>query len=405
MKILQINSVCGVGSTGRIAVDLHQMLITQNHESQIVYGRGYAPSSLEAIKISSDFDNKIHGIYTRITDKHGFGSKKATKSLIEIINELDPDLIHLHNVHGYYVNIEYLFNCIRILKKPVVWTLHDCWTFTGHCAYFDFADCTRWKTECHDCPQKGSYPSSKLMDRSRWNYRKKKELFTALDNLTFVTPSRWLEGLVKESYFKNHHVVTINNGIDLTVFYPRAVDEAGNQAIRDKFDLKEQYIVLGIASVWEERKGLKYLLELAEKLDRDCRIVIVGISEKQKSELPKNITGITRTNNVNELAELYSVADVFVNPTLEDNFPTTNLESLACGTPVITFNTGGSPESIDETCGIVVNKGDSEGLRVAVIQMRQGPDRTEACLFKAKSFRKEEKFNEYISLYKKVLNS
>ena len=341
MKILQINSVCGVGSTGRIATDLYKVSEEQGHQCKIAYGRGTAPQGIDSIKIGSNLDNYMHVLKTRIFDKHGFGSVNATKKFIEEVKEYDPDVIHLHNIHGYYINIEILFNYLKEANKPVIWTLHDCWAFTGHCAYFDYVGCSKWKNGCNKCPQKEGYPTSKVFDNSKLNYEKKRELFTSVKNMTIVTPSKWLANLVKESFLGKYPVEVINNGIDLDIFKPT------KSYFREQYGLEDKFIVLGVASVWEERKGLKYFVELSKELSDDYKIVVVGVTEKQKKELPNNILAITRTNNVKELAEIYTVADVFVNPTLEDNFPTTNLEALACGTPVISFNTGGSVESID----------------------------------------------------------
>lgn len=396
MKVLQINSVCGVGSTGRIATDIHGMLIEQEHESYIAYGRGKARNCDNTIKIGSKFDNYTHVALTRVFDKHGFGSKRATVEFIKEVKEIDPDIIHLHNIHGYYMNIEILFDYLKEISKPVVWTLHDCWSFTGHCAYFDYVGCEKWENGCYDCPQKGKYSSSILLDNSKENYNKKKALFTGVKNMTIVTPSKWLSGLVKQSYLKDYHVKVIHNGIDLDVFKPT------ESKFREVYGNYDKFIILGVASVWEERKGLKYFFELSKTLAKDEIIVLVGITEKQKSELPENVIGITRTNNTKELAEIYTKADVFVNPTLEDNFPTTNLEAMACGTPVITFETGGSIECIDENTGYAVEKGSIEELRKTISKIKRVKPSSKDCINRASQFNKDIKFNEYIDLYKEI---
>ena len=392
MKILQINSVCGVGSTGRIATDLYKVLEEQGHECKIAYGRGNAPEGIDSIKIGSNLDNYFHVFKTRVFDKHGFGSVNATKKFIEEVKEYDPDIIHLHNIHGYYINIEILFNYLKEANKPVVWTLHDCWAFTGHCSHFDYVGCDKWKTGCNNCIQKNEYPSSKVIDSSKLNYEKKKELFTSVKNMTIVTPSKWLANLVKESFLSKYPVEVINNGIDLDVFKPTESD------FREKYNLKDKFILLGIASVWTERKGLKYFVELSQKLSDDYKIVIVGVSEKQKKQLPENILAITRTNNVKELAEIYTSADIFINTTLEDNFPTTNLESLACGTPVITFKTGGSIESIDYNCGIIVNKKNLKELINSINIIRKNVYFND-CINKSMSYNKLNVYNKYLKLY------
>ena len=393
MKVLQINSVCGIGSTGRIATDIHNKLIEQGHESYIAYGRDLPKNCNNAIRIGSKTDNYSHVAKTRIFDMHGFGSKKATIEFIEKVKELDPDLIHLHNIHGYYINIEILFNYLKEANKPVIWTLHDCWSFTGHCAYFDYVGCDKWKNECHSCPERKSYPVSLVLDNSQDNYLRKKEIFNGVKNLTIVAPSRWLAGLVKESFLKQYPVEVINNGIDLSVFKPT------KNNFRDKYNIKDKYVILGVASIWDRRKGLKYFHELAENLHDDEIIVLVGLSEKQLKHLPDRIIGITRTNNVNELVDIYSSADVFVNPTLEDNFPTTNLEALACGTPVITFNTGGSIESVFDKCGCISKEKSVKSLIESMAKIRSGNFDKKKCIYHSTLYNKSIKFDEYLRCY------
>lgn len=394
MKILQINSVCGVGSTGRIATDLYKVLEEQGHECLIAYGRGTAPECINTIKIGTDFDNYMHVAKTRIFDKHGFGSTRATKEFIKKVEEYNPDIIHLHNIHGYYINIEVLFEYLSKANKKVVWTLHDCWAFTGHCSHFDYVGCDKWKVGCNTCDQKKEYPKSILFDNSKLNYKMKKELFTSVKDMTIVTPSKWLSELVKESFLGKYKVEVINNGIDLDVFKPTESN------FREVHGLKDETIILGVASVWSERKGLKYLIELSEKLDSSYKVVIVGVTEKQKKKLPENIIAITRTNSTKELAEIYTVSDIFVNPTLEDNFPTTNIEALACGTFIITFNTGGSVESIYNKCGIVVEKCNLQELIKVVVELNYKKNKANLCIEKAQRFSKKYRYLEYINNYK-----
>lgn len=397
MKVLQINSVCGIGSTGRIATDLYKVLEEQNHECKIAYGRGTAPQNIDSIKIGSTIDNYFHVFKTRVFDKHGFGSVNATKKFIEEIKDYDPDIIHLHNIHGYYLNIEVLFKYLKEADKPVIWTLHDCWPFTGHCSYFEYVECEKWKSSCENCVQKKEYPTSKLLDGSKLNYAKKKELFTSVKNMTIVTPSKWLSKIVKESFLGKYPIEVINNGIDLDVFKPT------DSNFRDKNNLNNKFIVLGVANIWVEKKGLKYLTELEKNLNDDYKFVIVGVDEKKKNELSKNIIAITRTNNVKELAEIYTAADVFVNPTLEDNFPTTNLEALACGTPVLTFETGGSVECVDEKCGAIVPKKELEKLKQQIIKIKENNFDSADCIKKSKKYDKRKRYDDYIKIYRKQL--
>ena len=276
MKVLQINSVCSYGSTGRIAVDLYTLLESQGHECMIAYGRRTAPANVKTIRIGSSFDNYRHVALTRLTDKHGFSSRNATKKLIEDIEGFDPDIIHLHNIHGYFINMEILFHYLSQANKPVVWTLHDCWAFAGHCSYFDYVQCDKWKSGCFDCPQKGKYPKSLVRDNSAWNYHEKMELFTSIQDMKIVTPSQWLADLVKQSYLKKYPVNVIHNGINLDAFKPTSSD------FKTRYHIENKKVVLGVASVWEDRKGLKYLEKLSADLGDEYAVVIVGVTESQK---------------------------------------------------------------------------------------------------------------------------
>lgn len=395
MKVYQINVVCGSGSTGRIAADLAQTIQNQGGETRIAYGRGASPEGIDAIKISNKLDLYIHAILTRLTDKHGLYSKKSTKRLIQDIKAYDPDIIHLHNIHGYYLNYEMLFDFLKELKRPIVWTLHDCWPFTGHCAYFDFVHCEKWKIGCKKCPQyRSSYPYALFKDGSKTNYLRKKAAFTGLKNVTIVTPSKWLGRLVKESYLEKYDVRVIPNGIDLKRFVPKESKK------------RTKHLILGVANVWDRRKGLDYLKKLSQILDVDkYEIAVVGVSKKQIKDLPIGMIGIEHTNSVEELMQLYSEASVFVNPTLEDNFPTTNLEALACGTPVVTFATGGSVESIDETCGRIVPQKDVQALKVAVEELCKQVEMVRAaCRERALSYNKYDRFGDYLTLYKECID-
>lgn len=394
MKVLQINSVCGYGSTGRIAVDLYHTLERNGHDCIIAYGRENAPEGIKTIKIGNKLDFYWQVFLTRIFDKHGYGSKRATKKLIQQIEQYDPDIIHLHNIHGYYINFKILFEYLANCHKPIIWTLHDCWSFTGHCAHFDYADCKKWKEHCRKCPQKKSYPHSIFLDNSKKNYDQKRKLFNQIENLTFVTPSEWLAKLLKESFLSKHNVKVINNGIDLSIFKPTPSN------LRKQYQLENKKIILGVASKWKKRKGLDTFIQLAGKLDDSYQIILIGISQEDKKKLPSNVLAIARTNDVTELAQFYTIADVFVNPTLEDNFPTTNIEALACGTPVITYNTGGSPEAINEKCGIIVEKQNINKLLNTITQFDK--KKYIDCINQAKKFEKLNQYNQYIELYKEV---
>lgn len=400
MRVLQINATVNSGSTGRIAEDIGLVLINVGHESYIAYGRGNQPSKSNKIKIGNQWDANWHGVVSLLLDRHGFASRKATKQLINKIEELKPDVINLHNIHGYYVNIEILFDYLKKINIPVVWTFHDCWPFTGHCTHFDSVGCEKWKTQCQNCPKKSFYPKSLLLDNSFKNYSDKKQIFNQLNNLHIITPSNWLKNLVKQSFLSKFPVSCIHNGIDLSKFSP--VENV--EKLIQKWNLKDKIIVLGVANVWQLSKGLSDFVKLAEVLSDAYQVVLIGLTKKQIAQLPKNIIGIERTESIEELAEYYSLAKVFVNPTYQDNFPTTNIEALACGTPVVTYNTGGSPEALDSETGIVVETGNVDELRDAIERVTSAKTEyydKEKCRKRAeKHFDKNERYQDYLQLFK-----
>lgn len=400
MRILQITAFSGWGCTGRIAVGIHNVLIEQNYESKIAWGRvNTAPSDVPTIKIGNKYDQQIHGLYTRLTDKCGFSSKRVTREFIKELDQYNPDLIHLHIMHGYYINLEILFNYIKEKSIPVVWTFHDCWAFTGHCPYFDYIGCEKWIAGCHRCEQKNNHPTSWLLDNSKWNYDKKKELFTGIQNMTIITPSKWLARLVKKSFLRDYPVTVINNGINLSDFKPTDGD------FRKKHNLLGKKVILGVSSTWAKSKGIDDFIKLSKIIPQNYKIVLVGLNKKQKGDLPASIIGIERTDSIKELAEIYTMADVFVNPTYEDNYPTTNLESLACGTPIVTYDTGGSVEVIDGDYGKVVTQGNINGLLDAIFELLDKENIQNKCVEKSKSFDQNSKYREYLDIYMRILQS
>lgn len=402
MKLLQVSSTLNTSAIGRIAEEIGQMAMKRGHESYVAYSDiGAGGSKSKILKVGNKLDFYTHAFKTRVFDLHGYGSKSFTKKLIREIERINPDVIGIHNVHGYYLNMQILFDYLKAANKPVVYTLHDCWSFTGHCSYFDFVGCDRWKTGCFDCPSKRAYPASWFVDRSKENYAEKKVIFNGVENLTLVTPSDWLAKLVKQSFLSGYPLQVINNGVNTDVFKP--VNQPG---VREKYGIGNKKMILGVAYIWSHRKGLDEFIKLSRLLTSEYLIFLVGLKAEQISQLPDNCRGIARTENVEELAGLYSAADVFVNPTWQDNFPTTNLEALACGTPVITYNTGGSPEAIDQDTGLVVDKGDVEGLKRAIEQIVNSDreDYRKACRERALNFyRKEDRNADYIDLYEKML--
>lgn len=403
MTIFQINSVINSGSTGRIAEEIGQLAMKNGWESYIAFGRNDRPSQSETIKIGNDWDIKWHGLQTRLFDRHGLASMKATKRLVEKIKEIQPNIIHLHNLHGYYVNIEILFHYLATANIPIVWTLHDCWPMTGHCAHFSFIGCDKWKTQCEHCPQKKGYPTSYLMDCSYKNYQLKKELFTSVPKMVLVPVSNWLANIIKESFLKTYPIKTIYNGVDITVFSPRPTTE-----IRGKYKIStDTFIMLGVANVWSGRKGLKDFIQLSESLTDNEMIILVGLTNKQMKNLPSNILGISRTENVNQLAELYSLTDVVCNFSVEETFGLTTVEGFACGTPGIVYNCTASPELITPETGFVVEQGDLKGIRDAIdtIKSKGKAFYAGACRERAvRMFNKNDRYMEYLQLYEQMLS-
>jgi glycosyltransferase involved in cell wall biosynthesis len=348
LKIVQINSFSN-GSTGKIMMSIHNELLKQGHDSYVVWDRGRKSENEHEIFLDDKIGVYRHALYSRLTGKTGFFSKKSTKKLLKKLDEIKPDIIHLHNIHGYYINIEMLFNYIKKNNIKVVWTLHDCWSFTGQCPHFSAINCDKWKTECYDCPMISEYPKS-FKDNSNWNYKKKKELFTNVD-MQLVTPSKWLANLVKQSFLKEYPVNVINNGVDLNVFKPTKSD------FRKKNNIENKKIILGVAGVWTKSKGYDDFIELSKLLDDNYVIVLVGVSKNQIESLPTNIIGIERTENQIELAGIYSSADVFFNPSVEETFGLTTIEALMCNTRVIVYNKTALPEIVeDKKCIIDYNE-------------------------------------------------
>lgn len=396
MKIFQING--GVfGSTGKIMFDIAETARQEGHEvlcaAPITSTNRNKQPGQPYLKIGSFYGRCLNVLLTRLTGCEGCFAVLPTLQLLKQIDQFQPDVLHIHSIHNSYLNIPMLFRYIKRNNTRVVWTLHDCWAFTGHCAHFDMIGCDKWKTGCRNCPQYQSYPKT-YWDNSRIMYVLKQKWFRGVQDLTIVTPSHWLAGIVKQSFLGHYPVKVIHNGIDLSVFQPRESD------FRKRYGCEEKIVLLGVAFGWGKGKGLDVFVELGERLDDRYQIVLVGTDEQVEKELPQSIIAIRRTQNQQELAEIYTTADVFVNPTREDNYPTVNMEALACGTPVITFNTGGSPEMLDEACGAVVGKDDVDALEKqikALCAERNG--RSGYCLEKSKSFEARRKFRDVIELY------
>lgn len=395
MVVVQINFSCTWGSTGKICDSVSKLLTEKGVENYTFYTYGGNPQKCDHyIRYGNLFYEKFQGFKSRVFGNYGFNSFFATRYLLKKLDKIKPDIVHIHNIHGHDCHFGRLFGYLKEKNIKVFYTFHDCWAFTGYCPHFEMVKCSNWLKGCGNCPLRKRF--SWFFDKSAKNLTRKKKALEGID-LTVVTPSRWLGDLVKQSFLKEYPVKVINNGIDLTVFKPL------ESSFRKIYGLQSKKIVLGVAMGWSTSKGIDVFIRLASVLPEDYQIVLIGTDNKVDARLPQNIISIHRTQNQRELSEIYSTADVFVNPTREENYPTVNMEALACGTPVVTFHTGGSPEMLDETCGSVVDCDDIDALEKEIIRIcEERPYSEKACLKKAKEFDKNERFKEYIELYERI---
>ncbi len=393
--VVQINTVYNQGSTGKIVFQIQQLLLKEGYSSIAVCRYGAKSLKEKGVVFASSWlDNHLHNRLARITGLQGCFSKIRTWFFLKKLNKISPDIIHLHNLHANYINLKMLFKYIKKRNIKVIYTLHDCWALTGYCTHFDYAGCQKWQTNCNNCPIRKQ--EKHLLDTSSYMHKKKKDAFLGTV-MTIVTPSNWLKNLVKQSFLGDYPVKVINNGIDLSTFNPTKSD------FKKTYNLEDKFVLLGVAFDWGKKKGLDVFKKLAEKLNSDYQIVLVGVTETVKNELPKNVIAINKTQNQEELAKIYSSSDLFVNPTREDTFPTVNIEALACGTPVLTFKTGGSPEIIDFTCGSVVDRDDINSLVGEIERIKnEKPFTKENCVKRAQNYNKDDKFKEYVDLYEKI---
>ena len=380
--------------------EIGELAIASGWESYVAYsgardGRPQHTSHL--VPVGDKLDLAIHAVATRLFDAHGLASRRATRQLIRRIREIDPDIIHIHNIHGYFLNYPLLCKYLKESGKPVIWTVHDCWLYTGHCYYYSAAHCDKWRTGCGHCPQKRAFPASLLFDRSARNWRDKQRAFGSLENLTIVPVSEWIRQEMASSFLADKHFQVFHNGIDLETFRPEAAEGAPR---------REGTVILGVASLWHEEKGFEDLVKMAGMLRGDEHLVMVGrMSDEQRQRLPEGVEIIERTENIGKLAALYATATAFVNPTWQDNYPTVNLEAIACGTPVVTYRTGGSVESVTEGTGFVVEQGDVAGMLARVRELAAGDRAATAARcreYALAHFRKEDCYKNYIRLYENL---
>jgi len=408
-KILQISS-CLKGSTGTIAQQIGEEAIEAGWESWIAYsGREVVvPSQSHIFPIGSKFDAQIHAIETRLFDRHGLGSRSATKRLVEKIKEIKPDVIHLHNIHGYYINIKVLFDYLSKAGIPVVWTLHDCWAFTGHCVHYTDVKCNKWKpseaVHCCNCPKKKGYPTSYFLDRSAKNYALKSKLFTSVENMTIVPVSHWLGSVTAESFLGKYPIGVIQNGIDVSRFYPRT--EAVTR-IREKYGWDDKFVILGVAKGWSEDVGMQHFYRLRELLDDNYAIAMVGLTADQMKKLPDGITGIMRTYDANELAEIYTTADLFFNGSYQETFGLVTAEAMACGTKVMVFDSTACGEIVSDETGYILPVGGLDEFVPKIIEMARCSERSSVCSacknYVRQNLDKDMKYQEYVELYKSLI--
>lgn len=405
-KLLQINPVIRVNtSTGRIMQEIGELAMQNGWECHIAYSKGrdgIRECRSDIVPVGNKWSTAWHGIETRLFDRHGLASSHATRQFVRKVEEIRPDVVHIHNIHGYFLNYQILFDYLSKAGIPIVWTVHDCWLYTGHCYYYSFAECDRWQTGCHHCPQKKEFPTSLFCDRSRRNFEDKKAAFTSmpLDRMTIVPVSEWIRNEMRRSFLNAYPFRVIHNGINTDIF-----NIYDDRQVRTAFGLGDRHILLGVASIWSREKGLDDFIQMAGMLNEDEVIVLVGIKPEDRKRLPDNVVGIARTENIRQLAELYAAADVFVNPTWQDNYPTVNMEAIACGTPVVTYRTGGSVEVITPSTGIIVEQGNLNELLKSIreIESKGKASYQEACRkYALLNFKKEDRYMEYLRLYEEL---
>lgn len=407
-KILQINTVAVNGSTGRIVEGIGLAAKKCGYDAYIAYGRNnHTDSESKLIRIGNDLSVYEHVIETRLFDRQGLASRFATKNFIRLLDDIKPDIVHLHNIHGNYLNYKYIFEYFSKNNIPIVWTIHDCWPITGHCVHFTSVNCFKWKTGCFSCPRLKSYPQSFFKDRSQCNFLDKKKAFCSVDNLTIVPVSNWLKGIISESFLGHYPIHVIQNGIDIQAFYPRKNEI---QLVKKKYGIESKFIILGVATGWSNENGFYDFLKLREILNNDFVIVLVGVSELIKRKLPRGIIGIKRTDSQSELAAIYTAADIFINGSYEETFGLVTVEAMACGTPVIVYNSTACPEVVKQGTGYVVPIKNIKEIKKAIFHYKSLTDKEKILMsrmcseYVVRNFDKNNKYNEYIDLYNQILS-
>lgn len=401
-KLVQFNPVANWGSTGRLAEDIGEVVIDAGWDSYIAFGRQFNPSKSHLLQVGGKWSVISHTLKTRLFDRQGFGSYCATKELLKQLDEIKPDVFQFHNLHGNYLNLPLILKYATEKDIPIVWSLHDCWSMTGHCPHFYKIGCEKWKTECHHCPLKMEYPNSWLFDSSRRNHREKKALIEAIPRLTIISGSEWLAGVAAQSYFKNREIHFIPDGIDMDIYQPRS----NGAELRKRLGLEGKFVILATGTGWGEDKGLSDYGKLRKLLSDEYAIVLVGMSQEWLEKVPEGVIGLPRTKTPQELSEYYSMADCVMSLSKMESFGLTPVEGFACGTPAIVYDTSALPELITPETGFVAKYLDVEDVKDKVEKMRSIGKAfyTSKCReIAVQKYDRKKCYDEYIKIYKSFL--
>lgn len=402
MRVLQINAVYGFSSTGRTTLELTNALIEQGHEAYVAYSNATITSH-NGYQIGGVLEKKIHGFLSRLFGNQGYYSTYSTTKLLEYIDTINPDIIHLRNLHDNYINVRKLMNYIAEHNIAVVVTLHDCWFFTGRCCYYTEDNCFKWKESCGSCPRLKKDNVSWFFDRSRKMLKDKEQWYSKINKFAVVGVSDWITYEARKSILKNALLIKrIYNWIDLEVFKPQ-----DTIVLRKKLGLEKTFVVLGVSQRWSQQKGLDVFIELANKVQDNTKIVLIG-SIPNGTILPQNVICIGTTNSVAELAMYYSMADVFVNPSIQETFGKVTAEALASGTPAIVNNSTANPELIGTGCGYILENTDSTSILEAIkdIRTKDKSCYSSFCISHAKrNFNMSDRIKDYIALYERLIES
>ncbi len=397
MKVLQINACYGYLSTGIIVEDIEKLLIENGCESYIGY-QSKAKEMSNGYKIGTGLDRKFHGLYSRIFGKQGYVSKNQTRKFLKWVDEIKPDIVHLHNLHSNYLNFNILISYLAENNIKTVYTFHDCWAFTGKCTHYSFVKCNKWKEACGNCPKNKHEVPSLFFDVTSKVIKDRTEHLNKISDLTIVSCSNWMKKQVELSHLTPKKVVTIYNGVNTNIFKPH------ENSFRKDYSLNDKFVILGFANKWCLENNMAGVKSLVEQLKDDEKIVIVGCNEEQKKYFSayKKVIALGFIKDRLELSDIYASSNVFVNLTYEDTLPTVNMESLCCETPVITFNSCGSPELVSNENGMVVEQGNFDAIRKSIDIIKN--DGIKVDYNKVKEvFDREKCYKKYIDLYRQIV--